>query len=353
MDIRYAQCWEDADILLDALDIAPGHSCLAIAAAGDNALALLTRSPRRVVAIDMNPAQLACLELRVAAYRVLEDEELLGFLGARAWPDRASLYRRCRPELSPDVRSFWDARPQEIEAGILSAGKLERYFALFRKRVLPLVHDRATIAALLAPKSREERARFYADHWDGWRWRMMFRLFFSRTVMSRTGRDPRFFTYANGDLAGHLLARARHALIELDPSQNPYLHWILTGTYGEVLPLSLRPENIALIRASLDRLSWQACSLDAYLAARPEPIDRFALSDIFEYVSPERYEAMLTSIVDASTADARLVYWNMLAERTMPASLDPSLASETARANALHAKDKTFFYSRFVIERVR
>ena len=35
--IRYAQCWEDADILLEALDVRPGKVCLSIASSGDNA----------------------------------------------------------------------------------------------------------------------------------------------------------------------------------------------------------------------------------------------------------------------------------------------------------------------------
>ncbi len=36
--IRYAQGWEDTDILLKTLQIKPGDTCLAICAAGDNAL---------------------------------------------------------------------------------------------------------------------------------------------------------------------------------------------------------------------------------------------------------------------------------------------------------------------------
>jgi S-adenosylmethionine:diacylglycerol 3-amino-3-carboxypropyl transferase len=43
--IRYAQCWEDADVLLEALDIQPGQSCLSIASAGDNTLAMLAKNP--------------------------------------------------------------------------------------------------------------------------------------------------------------------------------------------------------------------------------------------------------------------------------------------------------------------
>ncbi|OUC07660.1 S-adenosylmethionine:diacylglycerol 3-amino-3-carboxypropyl transferase, partial [Litorilinea aerophila] len=62
--IRYAQCWEDADVLLQALAIQPHHTCLSIASAGDNTLAMVAQGPQRVIALDLNPAQLACLALR-------------------------------------------------------------------------------------------------------------------------------------------------------------------------------------------------------------------------------------------------------------------------------------------------
>lgn len=348
--IRYAQCWEDADVLTDALEIEPEHTCLAIASAGDNALALLARSPRRVIAIDLNPAQLACLELRVAAYRALNDEELLRFVGAQPAWDRAILYRMCRSYLSPVARAFWDARPGVIECGLFSAGRFERYLATFRRDLLPHVHDRATIAALLAPKSRWERERFFDTVWDTWRWRGLFKVFFSRAVMGSLGRDPRFFDYAEGDVANHLLQRVRHAFVELEPSANPYLHWILTGTFGNVLPFSLRSENTAAIRRNLDRLSWEQCSLESYVSRDGVAIDRFALSDVFEYVAHERYAALLEAIIACSTPQARLVYWNMLAPRTRPQHLAEVLVPDHARAAILHNEDKAFFYSRLVIE---
>ena len=84
--IRYAQCWEDADTLLAGLDVQPGDSCLSIASAGDNTLALLARSPGHVLALDVSDAQLACLALRVAAYRALEHHELLELIGSRPSP---------------------------------------------------------------------------------------------------------------------------------------------------------------------------------------------------------------------------------------------------------------------------
>src|SRR5687768_3813362 len=93
--IRYAQCWEDADILLEALDVQPGDVCVSIASAGDNSIALLARAPKRVVALDLNPAQLACVALRVAAYKELSHPELLELVGSTPSKRRDELYRRC------------------------------------------------------------------------------------------------------------------------------------------------------------------------------------------------------------------------------------------------------------------
>jgi S-adenosylmethionine-diacylglycerol 3-amino-3-carboxypropyl transferase len=351
-EIRYAQVWEDADVLLEGLAVGPGHRCLSIASAGDNALALLTRNPARVVALDLNPAQLRCLELRVAAYRELEHKELLALVGSRPSVRRPVLYAKCRARLSPEARLFWDARPGAIAAGIGSAGKFERYFETFRRRILPLVHSRARVGSLLVARDRAERLRFYANDWDTWRWRLLFRLFFSRTMMGRLGRDPEFFRYVEGDVAGRILDRTRHALTELDPAENPYVHWILTGTHGAALPCALREESFAPIRANLDRLEWRLASLEDYLTGGRETFDRFNLSDLFEYVSLEHYQRLLGAIVAASRPGARLAYWNMLAPRERPAAMAESLVPLTETATQLHLRDRAFFYSAFRLEEV-
>jgi S-adenosylmethionine-diacylglycerol 3-amino-3-carboxypropyl transferase len=351
--IRYAQCWEDADVLLEALDVRPDDTCVSIASAGDNTLALLTRAPARVIALDLSAAQLACLELRVAAYRALEHPELLELIGSRPSERRACLYERCRIHLAPATRAFWDARPEAIAAGVCGAGKFERYLTLFRRRVLPLVHPAATRRALLAGGSPDERARFYRERWDTWRWRLVFHLFFSRFVMARAGRDPAFFRYVQGDVAGRILARARHALTELDPAANPYLHWILTGEHGTALPLALRPEHFATIRANLDRLEWRQQSLEDFAAhAMPRSVDRFNLSDMFEYVSPAAYQATLERLLTVARPGGRLAYWNMLAPRSRPDALADRLRPLTDLAARLHRADRAFFYSAFIVEEV-
>ena len=351
--IRYAQCWEDADILLEALDVGEGDVCLSIASAGDNSLSLLSRGPARVIAVDMNPAQLACLALRVAAYRVLDHDELLQLVGSRECADRESLYGRCRSALDTEARRFWDAHPQLVRAGIGAAGKFERYFAAFRNKVLPWIHPRRRVDRLLAGGTLEERRRFYFKSWDNLRWRLLFRLFFSRFVMGRMGRDPAFFRYVEGSVAERILARTRHALTELDPAANPYLQWILTGRHTTALPHALRKENFDAIRENLDRIEWHALSIEQLLASEPAlRFDCHNLSDIFEYMSDESFHHLLSTLAGRSRDGARFAYWNMLVPRSRPPELAHALTAHNQLAERLHLQDKAFFYSRFVVETV-
>jgi S-adenosylmethionine-diacylglycerol 3-amino-3-carboxypropyl transferase len=352
--VRYAQCWEDADLVVRALVERPGQTFVSIASAGDNSLALLASAPERVFALDLSSAQLACLELRMAAYRELAHGELLELIGSRPSTRRRELHARCRPLLSKSAADFWDARGAEIDRGIGGAGKFERYFALFRERVLPLVHSRRAVAQLLEPRDRAAREHFYEDTWNNLRWRLLFRLFFSRFVMGRLGRDASFFRYVEGSVAERILARTRYALVELAPAENPYLHWILTGTHGAALPFALRAENFDAIRDNIDRISWDAAPLEAFVdQLGAGSVDGFNLSDIFEYMSEENAAVLLARLARAARPGARFAYWNMLAPRRRPESLAAVLAPRRDLSEPLFRADKAFFYSDFVVEERR
>jgi S-adenosylmethionine-diacylglycerol 3-amino-3-carboxypropyl transferase len=349
--IRYAQCWEDADVLLSALEPGPGKRCLSIASAGDNTLALLSRDPDRVLALDLSPAQLACLELRVAAYRELQHSELLALIGSIESNVRPRLYQACRKHLSAGALAFWDERRDLIAAGIGAIGKFERYFRVFRERVLPLVHSRERVRELLRPKSSEDRRSFYDNQWSNLRWRLMFRVFFSRKLMGLLGRDPEFFRYVEGRVSEKILKRTEYALTDLDPAANPYIQWILTGRHNGALPAALRQENFERIRRNLDRLEWRCGSLEESLG-QEKKFHCFNLSDIFEYMSPTSYEELLKLIVSSAPAGARLAYWNMLAPRHRPESLATALRPLGELSSQLFARDQAFFYSALVVEEV-
>lgn len=348
--IRYAAVWEDADILCDALaPAAHGGRVLSIASAGDNALALLTCDPEEVVAVDLSAPQLAACALRITAWRQLEREELLAFLGVTPSGSRVDVYRALRMTLDDSARAFWDDNQEAVREGVIHAGKFERYLRSFRRFVLPLIHSRATIERLLEPRTNAERIRFYEEEWDTARWRLVFRLFFSRFVMGRMGRDPQFFTHVEGSVGDRILSRTRHALTQLPLHRNPYAAYIMTGSYtADALPLYLRADAWEPIRARLDRVRL----LRTPAQQAPGLFDAYNLSDIFEYMPPDVHESTYRTLVGKARLGARLAYWNMLAPRSVPRSLEARVQPRRELAQSLHARDAAWFYSAFHVDEV-
>jgi S-adenosylmethionine-diacylglycerol 3-amino-3-carboxypropyl transferase len=352
--LRYANCWEDADVLGRALGPLEGARCLSIASGGDNTFALLARGAAHVLAVDLSPAQIALLDLKRAAFERLDHPALLAFLGVRPSHDRRAVYAVLRPRLDEPSRRYWDGCLRSIEGGVVHAGRLEAYFRLFRRFVLPLVHRRATVEAVLAPRSREQRERFHRERWDTWTWRAACHAFFSRPVMARLGRDPEFFRHARGPVAAPILERARHAFTALSPGTNPYLRYILTGNFGDALPDYLLPEHHGVIRRRLDRLELRQAPVEAVLEALPAAsVDAFNLSDVAEYMDLAAYHRLLEHIRRVAAPGARLAYWNLLAPRSRPEAMGGWLDERGDDARRLHGEARAFFYERLVLEVVR
>ena len=352
--LRYANVWEDAAILRDALAIRPGDRAMCIASSGDNALALLLDDPAEVVAVDLSPAQLAALALRIAAFQTLAHAELLELVGARPSRQRPALYARCRSRLDAAARAYWDAAPGAIARGIGEGGKFERYLGLFRRFVLPLTQGRGKTRRLLALEGTpEERLAWYDAHWDTRLWRLVFGAFTSRPVMGRLGRDPSFLDHVEESAAERMMASVRMASTATLPGANPYLRRTLTGTWGRALPPYLRAEAFETIRDRAHRITPVLGSLEDVLgAAPPASFGAFGLSDVFEYVDRAHAETLYRAVAHAGRPGARLAYWNLLAVRQRPEALAHLIRPLAPLARALHARDRAPFYRAFLVEEV-
>jgi len=373
--IRYSQVWEDADLLIEALKIIPTDIVLSIASAGDNSFALLAQNPQKVYAVDISLAQISCCELRKAMYRQLSYKEHLLFGGVIDGSkknldyvnriegeskansktniiDRLNIFKNL--DLPDETRAYWENNMHIIEKGFMTQGKFERYFELFRNRILPLVHTRREIDDLIAPKNQVQRKEFYDSIWNNRRWKIMFRLFFSEFVMGRLGRDKEFFKYVDGNVADRVLSRAKHALTILDTSENPYLHFIMYGKYNTALPFSLREENYNKIRDNLNKIEFRKMSIEEFIAGSKDNIDAYNLSDIFEYMTQAHMDKLYETMLQKSSKNARFVYWNMMVERECSSLLREKYGVKTCaeRNKTFLAKDKAFFYSKFFLDEV-
>ena len=354
--IRYAQCWEDADILLEALNPRPGEHYISIASGGENSFSILAGGAA-VTAVDLSLPQLAVTDLKRVCYKRLDYETFLAFIGVREMESRWELYHsELRPLVQKEYRGWLDNNLTLIKEGIIHAGKFEHYFGLFRKKMLRLVHKSSTIEALLAGNTNKAaREEFHDNRWDNARYKIMFQIFFSRKVMGRHGRDEAFFNHVDGDVASRIKRRVRTGLIEVNGPDNPYLSYILTGNYREALPHALRRESFDAIKANIDNITLRAASLEAVLDEfDDESIAGYNLSDIFEYMSSGQMDELYERLLLKAAPRARLAYWNMLGPRMANRKLFSGRVRGLYKtASDLHKTDKAFFYSRFIIEEKR
>jgi len=345
--IRYANCWEDADILLEALSIKPGQKCLSICSSGDNSLSMLVHEPELVLAIDLNPAQLACLEIRIAAFKELTYEDLLAFVGIQPNNERTKTFELIKSQMSPASSAFWDKNVDLIEKGIIYGGKFEKYFGKFQNYILPLMHKKSTLEELVSEKSIQEQHQFYESQWNNFRWRFLFKIFFGRFVMGRLGRDPEFFKYVDENVGLSILNRTRYAFTEIPTYSNPYLNFIMTGHFTlNALPFYLRKENFQLIKDNIKQIKPFQGNIQSCLQQQIT-FDAFNLSDIFEYMNMLEFTEELMHIVAMGNHDARIAYWNMLSDRIIPEDI-PIRINETL-SQELAARDKAWFYKRFIV----
>lgn len=350
--LSYAQGWEDPRLLRAALAVGPEDDVFSIAAAGDNTLALLADGPASVVATDLSGPQLAVAELKAVAARLLPVDSYRALLGLDAFGRRLWFYHYVREALSPRARCHLDALEPQLRAGLLGAGRFEGYLHRFRTQVLPAVVGAPAVAALLEAPSAAAQAAIYDTRWDTWRWRTLFRVFFSRPVMARAGRSPEHFRYVQGAVGDVFLGRARRALRDLPVGDNPFVQWMLAGRFTDLEHAHpyLSAAGHAATAAHGGRLTLLQGEAGAVLDAAPAGrFSAFNFSNIFEYLSEDDTARVWAAAVRAARPGARFAWWSLLVPRPVPAAFAGRVRVDAARSAALHAQDRAFVYGAFTV----
>jgi S-adenosylmethionine-diacylglycerol 3-amino-3-carboxypropyl transferase len=347
--IRYANCWEDADILLEGLNCSPNSRILSVGSAGDNSFSLLTTSPEIVVAVDVSAVQLYLIELKKVAIQRLEYSEVLAFLGFRASDNRLVTFEELKSELSKEAASYWSKNIEAIETGVIHKGKFEQYFQLFANKVLLFIHSKKTVNALFDKKTAAEQANFYDKKWNNCRWQMLFKIFFSRYIMGKLGRDPEFLKEVKVNVGNHIFQKAERQLKSVAAQENFILKYNLTGSFGDLLPHYLQPNNFEVIKANIEKLHLKQGFAEEAINEFG-PFDAMNLSNIFEYMNDEIFETTTQSLIAGLNKGGRMAYWNLMVARRMSSIQDNELSYQKELSEKLTAVDKGFFYGGFLVD---
>jgi S-adenosylmethionine-diacylglycerol 3-amino-3-carboxypropyl transferase len=345
--IRYANCWEDADVLIKGLNIQAGDRVLSIASAGDNSFSMLTSDPDLVVAVDINPIQLNLIALKKAAFQVLDYENFLNFLGFNDCSNRWQIFQEVKNSLSPEMANFWTNRKSEIENGIIHQGKFEKYFTLFHKRVLPFIHSKKIVSKLFEDKSASQQLDFHNEKWNNWRWRFFIFVFFGDYIWGRFGRDLRFLKEVKVPVSTFILDQTYQHLSKVNCQNNYFLQYILTGKFKTKLPHYARKENFGKIKSNLDKLEiYHGLAEDAF--NKFSNFNKFNLSNIFEYMDLDLFKTVGDNLIENGRSGSRYAYWNLMVPRRM--STSSSSLQYDPSSKDLAAVDCGFFYGDFIID---
>ena len=346
--VRYSQVWEDHCLLERAFELSPGTDALIIGSAGDNVAALLFAEPDRVVAVDVSPAQCALVELKLAALRELSASDTAVLLGAVPG-DAVAVYRQIAPALSTRAREFWNRHDDLLAAGLMGCGLLERYIGEFRDHwFVPLADPIRRLFE--CPDLDSQREVFLREIYSP-TLESAFRAYFGAQMAGR-GRDLSQYKYVDQDAGAHLWQGFRHAFTEIPAQGNFYLEWLLTGRFADLSygPLLLRPAAAARLGGLVDRVTIVCADLSEYLSAcTPGTFAAADMSDIFEYLDPRSSDELFIQLARAMQPGGRIAHWNMMVDRRAPATVTRPLSELSA---VLHAADRIFFYSDFIVDEV-
>ena len=202
----------------------------------------------------------------------------------------------------------------------------------------------------------DERLRLYRERWYTTLWRLFTRIYLSRAMMS-TLFTREFFTFVDGTLSfgKHFADLAKRALTRTPPRESYFVSYLLLGRYFDEdrLPPYMMRDNFPVIRSRLARVHMVTGKCGEFLTGRADSsIQKFNFTSIFEWMSEETFEGILREVWRVASHGAVITYRNLLVFRERPPSMQTMIQPDRALAESLHARDRSFVYRNYVVERI-
>lgn len=366
----YPQIWEDPEVDLEALTMEPSSRVVTIASGGCNVMSYLVADPAQIQAVDLNPAHVALLELKLAAAVHLPHYEAFrAFFAEADRKENLHLYERyIAPRLKPAARDYWDGRNL---AGQRRIGMFRRNFythgllgrTIQASHAVCRLHGRRPERLLEARSLAEQRRLFETELLPVFHSRLVRRLADLPAAYFGLGIPPTQFDALKADAGRGLadLVRARVERLACDfPIHENWFAWQAFGRRypgsGSALPPYLRPESFELIRARAPRVEIAQATLTGHLSGQDaQSLDGYVLLDAQDWMSRSQLSALWQQINRTARGGARVIFRTAGPSTILPGMLPPDLlepwAYEAERSAMLHARDRSAIYGGFHLYR--
>ena len=350
--INYSSCNEDPNTELEALNIGSADHVACITGSGDRPLHMLLGEPAHVYAFDVNRVQNFLLELKIAAIRKLDYAEYAGFLGVTdhlTGPERKTLYRKLREELSADCKNWFDSHQQPIGRGVLYSGRWEQYFYLSSRCIR--LWRRNKIDTLFRFSDVDSQRTFVEKSWDTRLWRLFLMFSFNTLVFRWLFGDPGFYSQVrpNFSPSAYIHRRMNSYLYNHLANESFMLALIFLGRFVSIdhYPPYLRPENFPVLKNRVDRISIHDLSLDQLLTSSlANRCNKFSLSDVSSFLDDHAYLNLFFLLAEQPCR--RFCIRDFLANRGIPTNSPPNISFYPKLQEELAQKDRSIGYT-FII----
>ncbi len=372
-NLVYNTCWEDPRLDRVALELTPQDRLLVITSAGCNALDYLLGGVGHVYAVDMNPRQNALLELKVAALRNLEYEQLFDMFGRGRLPNAEAIYASSlRQSLSSPSRKYWDRWIHLFDhpkRSFYFRGTSGTFAHMITRYVNKIARCREQLIELLnAPTLADQQALYPKLKEKIWSRTLRFAMNRDSTLsmlgVPRAQRRQIDEQYPGGIVK--FVEDSIDAVFSHIPIQDNYFWRVyITGSYTPTCcPEYLKPHNHEKLRdGALDRLTIQTDSVEGFLRRHNGQISRFVLLDHMDWLSDHYFpllESEWQAIVNRAAPKTRILWRsgglrtdfldNVTVKRNGRKHILPELLSYNQDlAQKLHPLDRVHTYGSFSI----
>jgi S-adenosylmethionine-diacylglycerol 3-amino-3-carboxypropyl transferase len=369
----YPQIWEDPEVDMAALELAPGKRIVTIASGGCNVMSYLTASPASISAVDLNPAHVALVKLKIAAIRHLPDyESFFRFFGHADEKANTFFYDRyIRDRLDPVTRAYWEQKRFGTGRRInLFARNVYRYGLL--GRFIGTVHFLARAYGknprrMLTATSLDEQRRLFnetlAPMFDTKLVRWMCRLPIS---LYGLGIPPAQFACLNAQAQGNVadLLRDRLARLACDfPMEENYFAWQAFGRgYDKAervaVPRYLSRRHYETVKANVDRVEVEHAAFTARLGRESgAAFDGYVLLDAQDWMCHAQMAALWAEITRTARPGARVIFRTAGEESPLEAALPAEIRArwsyDPEACRAYVAQDRSSIYGGFHLYQLR
>ena len=255
--------WEDPAIDRNLLDISTDSDILTITSAGDNVLDYLLDSPRSITSVDLNPAQNALAEFKIASIKNTNYETLFDLFGYGQYNDIEALLDKLKTQLSPTTHSFW-IKKKHYFTSILpfyhygTSGLIARgfyYHLKFNKKLRNKVNEMVNCATL------DEQYQLHLELekilFDNFLAKFLLKNKFTLSFLGIPDDQSKLVDVHNDyhNMYDFIVGSLRTVFKEFPLSQNYFWYLYIKGQYSkETCPNYLKEANFELLKQNVDKV---------------------------------------------------------------------------------------------------